>query len=106
MILFKTSLTLSTENEANKNVRVVVWAAHTLMLFLLKILQEPYIHTSTIGKLNNYLNVIVIGLSHNTIVDAGELFPFMYISVSRFISGGKPTKSNENEEESDKIEIG
>ena len=51
------------------------------------------------------MNRIVIGLSHNTTVEAGELFTFVYMSVSPFVSGGKPIEINKNEEESDDIEI-
>ena len=64
--------------------------AHTLVSPLLKRLQEPDIHTSTIGKVKGYLNIIVIGLSHYNTVEAGELLPFVYMSVSLFVSGGKP----------------
>ena len=90
MILFFLSLSLSATDEPNQNVRGVASAAHILVSPLLKILQEPDIHTSTIGKLKGCLNIIVLGLSHNTTVEAGELLPFVYMSVSLFVSGGKP----------------
>ena len=64
---------------------------------LLKILQEPDIHTSTIGKVKEFLNIIGIGVSHNTTVQAGEIFYFVYMSLSHFFSGGKPTEGNKNE---------
>ena len=88
--MFKPSLALSATDEPNKNSRGVVSAAHTLVSPLLKIFQEPDIHTSTIGKVKDFLNRIVIGLSHNTTVEAGEIFPFLYMSVYPFVSGVKP----------------
>ena len=48
--------------------------AHTLVSSLLKRLQEQDIHTSTIGKVKGSLNRTVIGLLHNTNVEAGEIF--------------------------------
>ena len=84
MVLFKPSLVLSAAYDPNKNSRGVSSAAHTLVLLLLKRLQEPYIHTSTIGKVKECLNIIVIGLSHNTTVEAGEIFTLVYMSVSPF----------------------
>ena len=51
------------------------------------------------------MNRIVIGLSHNTTVEDGDIFPFVYMSVSPFLSGGKPIESNKNGEESDESEI-
>ena len=51
------------------------------------------------------MNIIVIGLSHNTTVEDGDIFPFVYMSVSPFLSGGKPIESNKNGEESDESEI-
>ena len=98
--MFKPSLALSATDEPNKNSRGVVSAAHTLVSPLLKIFQEPDIHTSTIGKVKDCLNIIVIGLSYNTTVEYGVLFTFVYMSVSIFVSGSKPTESNKNEEES------
>ena len=93
-IIFKPSLALSATDEPNKNVRGVASAAHTLVPLIPKRLQEPDIHTSTIGKVKKCLNIIVIGLSHNTNVEARELFPFVYMSVSNFFSGSKPIESN------------
>ena len=90
MILFSPHLALSATDKPNKNARGVASAAHTLVLPLLKRLQEPDIHTSSIGKVKDFWNIIVIGLSHNTTVEAGELLPFVYMSVSLFVSGGKP----------------
>ena len=52
---------------------------------LLKRLQEPDIYTSTIEKIKECLNIIVIGLSHNTTVEAVEMFPFVYMLVSPFV---------------------
>ena len=75
------------------------------MSLLLKRLQEPDIHTYIIGKVKEYFNIIVISLSHNTTVEAGELLPFVYMSVSTFVSRGKPIDSNKHEEESDDSEI-
>ena len=98
MILFKPSLSLSETDEPNQNARGVASVAHTLVSPLLKRLQEPDIQTSTIGKVKGCLNIIVIGLSHNTTVEARELFPLVYMSVSPFVSGGKPIESNKNEE--------
>ena len=72
---------------------------------LLKILQEPEIHTSTVGKLKYCLNRILISLSHNTTVESGDLLPFVYMSVSPFFSEGKPIESNKNKEESNDSEI-
>ena len=46
-----------------------------------------------------------MGLSHNTTFVDGELLPFVYMSASPFVYGGKPTKSNKNEEESNDSEI-
>ena len=63
------------------------------MCVLLMILLEPDIHTSNIGKVKEFLNIIVIGLSHNTTVEAGELFYLVYMSVSPF-SGVKPIEIN------------
>ena len=71
MVLFKTYLKLSATDEQNKNARGVASAAHTLVLTLLKGIQETDTHTSTIGKVKDCLNRIVIGLSHNTTVEAG-----------------------------------
>ena len=105
IILFKPSLALSATDDPNKNARGVASAAHTLMLLFLKRLQEPDIQTSTIGKVKDFLNIIVIVLSHNTTFKAVELLTVVYISVSPFVYGGKPIKSNEHEEESDDIEI-
>ena len=51
--------------------------AHTLDFKSHKILQYPEIHKSTIGKVKECLNRIVIGLSHNTTVEAGEIYPFV-----------------------------
>ena len=77
-----------------------------MVLTLLKRLQEPDIHTYTIGKVNECLNGMVIGLSHNTIAEAGDIFPFVYMLVSPFVSGGKPIESNENRKEYNYNEIG
>ena len=68
------------------------------MLLLPKIIQEPDINTSTIGKVKEFWNIIVIGLSHNTTVEAVDIFYFVYMSVSTFFSGGKPIEGNKNEE--------
>ena len=51
------------------------------------------------------MNIIVIGLSHNTTVEAEDIFPFVYTSVSPFVYGGKPIESNRNDEESNISEI-
>ena len=77
MVLFKPSLVLSAAYDPNKNSRGVSSAAHTLVLLLLKRLQEPYIHTSTIGKVKECLNIIAT-------VEAGEIFTLVYMSVSPF----------------------
>ena len=79
MNLFKPSLALSATNDPNKNLRGVASAAHTLVLPFIKRLQEPDIHTYTIGKVKECLDRIVIGLSHNNTVEDGYLFPFVYI---------------------------
>ena len=79
--------------------------AHTLLSPLLKRPQEPDIQTYTIGKVKECLNRIVIGLSHNTTVEARELLPFVYMSVSPFVSGGKPIENYKNEEEYNDSEI-
>ena len=50
IISFKPSLAISTTDDTNKNARGVASEAHTLVLPLLKRLQESDIHTSTIGK--------------------------------------------------------
>ena len=76
MIFLKPSLALSAIDEPNKNTRGVESSARTLVLLLLKRLQEPDIHTSTIGKVKECLNILVIGLSHNTTVEAWEILPF------------------------------
>ena len=96
IIFLKPYIALSATYEPNKNSRGVASAAHTLVLPLLKRLQEPDIHTSTIGKLKECLKIIVIGLSHNTTVEVGELFTFVYMSVSPFVSEGKIIESNKN----------
>ena len=77
MILFKPYLALSATDETNKNARGVASAAHTLVSPFLKRLQELDIHTSNTGKVKECLNRIVIGLSHNTTVEAGEIYPFV-----------------------------
>ena len=87
MIFFKTSLAISAADDPNKNARGVASAAHTLVLLFLKRLQEPDIHTYTIRKVKERLNIIVIGLSQNTTVEAGKIFTFVYMSVSTFVSG-------------------
>ena len=51
------------------------------------------------------LNIIVIGLSHNTTAESGECLPFVYISVSPLVYVGKKIEWNKNEEESDGSEI-
>ena len=105
MILFKPSFALSATNESNKNARGVASATRTLVLSLLKRIQELDIHKYTIGKFKECLNRIVIGLSHNTTVEAGHILPFVYISVSPFVSGGKTIESNKKEEEPNDSEI-
>ena len=72
---------------------------------LIKRLQEPDIHTSTIEKVKECFRRIVIGLSHNTTVEAGELLHFVYMSVSPFVSVGKPIEINKDEEEYNDSEI-
>ena len=72
-------------------------SAHTLVSLLLKRIQEPDIHTSTIGKVKGCLNRIVIVLLHNTTVDDVDLLPFVYMLVYTFVFGDKPIKSNKNE---------
>ena len=52
------------------------------MSLLIKRIQEPDIHTSNIGKIKECLNITVIGLSHITTVEAGDIFPFVYMSVN------------------------
>ena len=84
MILFDPSLALSATDDPKINTGGVASAAHTQVLPLFKRPQEPDIHTSTIGKVKDCLNIIVIGLPHNTTVEAGELSPFVYMSVSPF----------------------
>ena len=105
LILFKPYLELSATEYPNKNARGVASSAHTLVLPFFRRPQEPDIHTSTIGKVKECLNIIVIGLSHNTTIDYGDLLPFVYMSVSPFVSGGKPIEINKNEEEYDDSEI-
>ena len=75
IVLFKKSLALSAIDDPNTNFRGVASAAHTLMSPLLKRLQEPDIYTYTIGKVKECLNRILIGLSHNVTVEAGDIFP-------------------------------
>ena len=101
MILFKPSLELSATDDPNKNTRGVPSAAHTLISPLLKRIHKPDIHTYTIGKVKKHLNIILIVLSHNTTIEAGEIPPFVYISVSPFVYEVKSIESNKNEEEYD-----
>ena len=103
--MFKPSIALSATNEPKKNERGVASAANTLMSPLLKSPQEPYIHKSTIGKVQDFLNRIVIVLSRGTTLEAGDILNFLYMTVFPFVSWGKPIESNKNEEEYDKIEI-
>ena len=77
MFLFKPTLALSATDDPNKDSIGVASAAHTLVSSLLKRLQEPDIHTSTIGKLKECLNIIVIDLSNNTTVEDGDISPFV-----------------------------
>ena len=93
MILFKTYLALSATDDPKTNVRGLSSSAHTLVLTLLIRLQEPDIHTNTIGKVKEFLNRIVIGLSHNNTVEAGDNFPFVYFSVSPFFLGGNQLRA-------------
>ena len=88
----------------HNNARGVASAAHTLVSTLLKILKEPDIHTSTIGKVKECLNRMVIDLSHKTTVEVEDIFPFVYMAVYTFLSGGKPVESNKNEQESNESE--
>ena len=97
MFLFKPYIELSATDDPNKNVIGVASAAHKLVLLLLKRIQEPDIHTSTIGKVKGCLNRIVIVLLHNTTVDDVDLLPFVYMLVYTFVFGDKPIKSNKNE---------
>ena len=78
MILFKTSLAISATDNPNKNAIGVASATHTLVSPFLKRLQEPDIGTSTIGKVKDILNRILIILQHDTTVEAGYIFPFVY----------------------------
>ena len=67
------------------------------MLLLPKIFQERDIHTSTIGKVEEFLIRILISLSQNTTDESGDLLLFLYISVSPFTPRGKPIENDKNE---------
>lgn len=67
---------------------------HAIVMPFLERLRLPDVKASTIGKINECLNKIVIGLSQNPSVHGFELLPFIHATISPFI-GLNPDDEND-----------
>ena len=107
LIIFRPSLAIS----QGKKSAIFLTAVHALVSPFLERLRDPEVDKSTIGKVNECMNRIVVGLSNNSSVVFEELLPFVYATVSPFlISDEKLADSDSDSNDSDdenlpKIEV-
>jgi len=59
---------------------------HALVTPFLHRLKDPEVDSRTIGKVKECMNKIVIGLSHNPSTSVEEVLPFVYATISPFLS--------------------
>ena len=60
-------------------------SVHALVSPFLERLRDPEVPSSTIGKVNEAMRRIVLGISQNTSATSEEMLPFVYATISPFI---------------------
>jgi U3 small nucleolar RNA-associated protein 20 len=80
IILFNPSTVDQTQNYSS---------VHALVEPFLARLDDPEVSSAIIGKVKEALSRVVIGISQNSSVSPDEMFPFVYSTLSPYISSGK-----------------